>query len=384
MDGGYTHVSNMDLPAGYTYFAQFVFHDLTSGGPPRLDLRSLYGGGPGVARDLYDRRQPGLLRSGPTLGTVWVRDVPRDHGGRAVIADWRNDRTIMLSQIHAAFIQLHNLTLAAIPGPDRVAAFCEARTRVLDCYRSIVVNDLLPRLVGEARVRQAFEGTPTIGSQLSEPPLEFTLAIGRIGHALVKPRYHINDDVHAAVLRETHESGLLRDLRGQRLDGRTIVAWDHFFAIGSRIKMQRAAKLNTQICRPLFQLPGSGTTGIGARSIPFRTLAAAEQAKLPSGDAVACELGFTPLDADILWRELPYKGAEAPLWFYILREAEIEEQGRRLGQVGATLLIQVILDALGSNTAQYREEQTLPRHMTDAGTMLSELASGAMPTGLTH
>jgi hypothetical protein len=87
MDGGYVQVSNLELAAGYTYFAQFVLHDLTAGKAPRLDLRSVYGAGPSRARALYDRSRPGMLIAGRLLGDGSQRDLPRDSLGRAAIAD---------------------------------------------------------------------------------------------------------------------------------------------------------------------------------------------------------------------------------------------------------------------------------------------------------
>ena len=67
------------LPAGYTYFGQFVAHDLTflTGGrggttpgglrnrrTPRLDLDSVYGQGPHCEPIYYDRRRPAMFGIG--------------------------------------------------------------------------------------------------------------------------------------------------------------------------------------------------------------------------------------------------------------------------------------------------------------------------------
>ena len=44
MDGGFARVSNQRIAAGYTYFFQFVAHDLTTdASAPSLSLKTVYG-----------------------------------------------------------------------------------------------------------------------------------------------------------------------------------------------------------------------------------------------------------------------------------------------------------------------------------------------------
>lgn len=381
MDGGYIQVSNVEMPAGYTYFAQFVFHDLTSGTPARLDLRPLYGDGPGRSPQLYDSE--GFLRIGRDLGRGIACDVPRDRSGRAVIGDWRNDRTIMLAQVHAGLLQLHNLTLASLGG-SKQAAFSQARRCVEEQYRWLVVNDLLPRLVGRTTVDPALgkrcEYKP-LSARPGTLPLEFSLAVGRFGHAMVKPRYRLNDDLDAVVFGERGGSTRFGDLRGQPLDERARIDWSHFFPVGNPGHMQRAAKLNTRICRPLLELPQCGRpVDPATRSIACRTLAAEEAAGLPAGQDVARAMGFEPLPDDVLWRETPYRYAQASLWFYVLREAEHQCHGRRLGQVGASIVARVVLDALAFDDS-IEDQPPGPPSATTVGELLSSVVCGRLPAG---
>ena len=64
--------------------------------------------------------------------------------------------------------------------------------------------------------------------------------------------------------------------------------------------------------------------------------------RAPSGEAVARKIGAEPLDpADIGlashgWRD------ETPLWFYILREADMVGDGDRLGPVGGRIVGEVL------------------------------------------
>jgi hypothetical protein len=343
MDGGYVQVSNLELPAGYTYFAQFVFHDLTAGVAPRLELRSLYGAGPTRMPRLYDQERPGALRTGRPLGRGTARDLPRDTRGRPVIADWRNDRTIMLGQIHPAFIDLHNAILRRVSPPDSATAFAAARRRVLEQYRWLVLHDLLPRLVDQDAMDWA-SSEASKAAPLERVPVEFSLGAGRAGHAMVKPRYRLNDQFQSVLFADDGASRPLSDLRGQRLTDDAVIDWSHFFPVGSMVPLQRAAKFNPQICRPLFKLPGPRTAQ--QRSIAYLTLAAGERAHLPSGQAVACSLGCVPLASESVWNGLPFGDAEAPLWYYLLREAECQQHGGRLGEVGGRIVARTLLGSV--------------------------------------
>jgi hypothetical protein len=118
------------IPAAYTYFGQFVAHDITfnpvsdltrrrdpesvlSFRTARLDLDSLYGRGPQDSPYLYDRPyekgRAGRFPIGWGLGRG-EEDLPRtnDEPGTALIGDPRNDETTITSQLHLAFMKLHN------------------------------------------------------------------------------------------------------------------------------------------------------------------------------------------------------------------------------------------------------------------------------------
>ncbi|GBL21323.1 hypothetical protein EMGBS4_13830 [Acidimicrobiaceae bacterium] len=102
---------NLDIPAGYTYFGQFVDHDLTLDDrpndltsatdvsslvnlrTPQFDLDSLYGSGPVTSasyitqtRCIYSKAK--LLTGSTDTG---ARDLPRDSRGQAIVGDPRND-----------------------------------------------------------------------------------------------------------------------------------------------------------------------------------------------------------------------------------------------------------------------------------------------------
>jgi hypothetical protein len=340
MDGGYTQVSNIDLPAGYTYFAQFVFHDLTFGNTSRLALASLYGGGPTQSPEFYQSDQPWLLVEGRPVGNHGVSDLPRLRGGQAYIPDARNDRNVMIGQIHAAFIRFHNRVARSEPRSNTSAAkYLAARAQTIHRYRGLVTGDLLPRLTSTETVPAVPIFTARRDTAIcAEIDRAFRLAVGQFGHAMVKPRYRLNDVREAVLFRPMTSTAPYEDLRGQPLSETGVINWAHFFPIGDPNVLQRAARINSSVCAPLFAAP----TREGTCSIPYLTLISAQRAGLSGGRSLAGRLGITPLPPEMIWADMDIFGDDAPLWFYVLREADVREHGRRLGPLGSRVLISFV------------------------------------------
>ena len=98
---------------------------------------------------------------------------------------------------------------------------------------------------------------------------------------------------------------------------------------------------------------------------------------IPSGQAIARTMGvpvLTPIQLDAL---TPF-GMEksTPLWFYTLKEAELMEDGLRLGPVGGRIVGEVFIGLLKADDTSYLAAQpnwtpvlpsTIPGefHMTD-------------------
>lgn len=125
---------DIELPAAYTFFAQFVDHDITldTGSQlhrnelnneeveklgnlrtPSLDLDCVYGFGPEASPYLYDHRQEGRLLVGSEVnGVSNPEDLPRNSEGRALIGDPRNDENLFVSQMQLMFLKFHNRMLS--------------------------------------------------------------------------------------------------------------------------------------------------------------------------------------------------------------------------------------------------------------------------------
>ena len=161
----------MRLPAGYTYFGQFVDHDitfdpvsslvrqndpdaLTDFRTPRFDLDSLYGRGPADQPFLYEPGGVKLRLGEPRSANPEVAgpDLQRNADERALIGDPRNDENLIVSQLQVAMIKFHNKVVDRVAQPTRSSRATTSSSspsrRVRWHYQWVVIHDFLRRLVG--------------------------------------------------------------------------------------------------------------------------------------------------------------------------------------------------------------------------------------------
>ena len=159
-----------NIPAGYTYFGQFIDHDITfdpasslmrrndpngllNFRTPRLDLDNLYGAGPADQPYLYDSSDKAKFAIGEISGRPELPDLPR-FDGRALIGDMRNDENSMVSQLQLAFLLAHNTLVdrarADHPSAEDPEIFELARKTLRWLYQHIVWNDFIPRIAIDA------------------------------------------------------------------------------------------------------------------------------------------------------------------------------------------------------------------------------------------
>ena len=159
---------NPAIPAGYTYFGQFVDHDVTfdprsslqkamdpenleNFRTPAFDLDCVYGRGPADQPYLYDRPGKSFLIGNNGQGDD---DLVRNQSGIAIIGDKRNDENIIVSQLQLIFLKFHNAVLAQHADSD----FEEAQRLVRWHYQWVVIHDWLKRLCGAALVDDILTG----------------------------------------------------------------------------------------------------------------------------------------------------------------------------------------------------------------------------------
>jgi len=378
---------NSRIPAGFTYLGQFIDHDITfdptplaartraSGEinfrTPRFDLDSVYGAGPLVQPYLYDWKESEPRGARLLVGRRTVRDLPRNRQGRALIGDARNDENVIVAQLHLLFLRFHNAVvdhLASQGTPDD-ELFDRARRLVRRHYQWIVVREFLPKVVGTKIADDVLSppsaGTPTVHRRFftwkRRPyiPREFSGAAYRFGHSMVRPGYGVKrkppDVANLEVL--PRDIPIFPGLRGfRRLPASLEIDWERFFKMEPTPlppvprQVQSSMNIDTSIAAPLFTLPDGGP------DLPRRNLLRSRKLELPSGQDVARamdapQLSDKELQLDAFNGNEPVQDAlrrAAPLWYYILCEAESElgKKGKRLGPVGGGIVAEVLVGLL--------------------------------------
>jgi len=89
-------------------------------------------------------------------------------------------------------------------------------------------------------------------------------------------------------------------------------------------------------------------------SLAVRDLERGQGVGLPSGEAIARHVGEEPLSADEVGAVKAGWRGETPLWYYVLREADVRCRGDRLGPVGARIVGEVLVGLLDLDQTSVR------------------------------
>lgn len=410
---------NTGISAGYTYFGQFIDHDLTfdpasslqkANDPdalvdfrtPRFDLDCLYGRGPDDQPYLYESDGLRMLLGRPLTGNPHdpkTRDLPRNappagSPRRALIGDPRNDENVIVSQLHATFLRFHNRIADSCANSH--ADFETVQRLVRWHYQWAVLHDFLPTIVG----RETLEGVlPHLnrGTSILEDkpdlrvfrwknkpfmPVEFSVATYRFGHSMVRPIYRLNTTlVERQVIFSTDPK--IPNLTGFReFPAEWAIEWPLFFKMGAapplgRERVQPAYKIDSSLVNPLGNLPPAIATKVS--SLAERNLLRGLRMGLPSGQDIARKIGVPPIPDDLLRvgkateedaagnKRLvdisPAFRSNAPLWYYVLAEAQQafqkDDTPIRLGPVGGRIVAEVFVGLMLGDTHSFLRQDPL-------------------------
>lgn len=374
--------NNPAQTAGTTFFGQFVDHDMmfdvgsrigqptnpedaVNARTPSLDLDTVYGGGPVASPQLYEPLDTAKLKLG--FGGIF-EDLPRAADGRAIIGDPRDDENVIIAGLHAAFLKFHNNAVDVLrrDGVSGSEVFTRARRLTTWHYQWLVLREFLPAIAG----RPLVDDILTRGRRIYLPktgqaviPVEFQGAAFRFGHSQVRPSYRANlagDDGQPffGMIFDAAGAGQTDpvDLRGGARAPRRFVGWQTFFDFGDE-EVRPNKRTDTRLSTPLFNLPlGAIPSNDPPTALPQRTLLRHLTWKLPSGQRVARAMGERALTETEL-SELKSLGVgferSTPLWYYILKEAELTEQGLHLGPVGGRIVAEVLIGLLQSDVNSF-------------------------------
>jgi hypothetical protein len=374
---------------------------------PSLDLDSLYGAGPQDPGSAKFYEADGLhLKMGDTVAAFGdagrpKTDLPRVGTGSnnaakrtALIPDPRNDENLAVAQTHLAMIRFHNRVVDTLPGTVPAAQkFTTARDIVVRHYQWMIRTDFLPRIVKKKPIddvfnngRKAFE-VGAIPTDVPTMPIEFAVAAFRLGHSMIRDAYNWNKNFEAGGgsldLLFTF-SALSGDLGGNlKLPANWIADFRRLYDFNEiprpdlvvpAAKFNRAMRLDTKLVNPLQRLneqtlglPPNQPQGDPRLNLAFRNLTRARMVRLATGQQMLRFLknkgvvmtgltkpqirdgngGATLDQLTATQRDALLKNT--PLWFYLLREAELNNG--KLRGVGGRIVAETFHRAIEGSTS---------------------------------
>lgn len=390
---------------GYTYFSQFVGHDLTHDstpleGPyaepeltpnyrtPSLDLDHVYGGGPAISPFLYEG-EPGaeLFKIGATTPEGYPRDLPVEHGMALIgdLQDTRNLDNLILRQLHVVFLKFHNEAIRQlgssppnITGIDNLGPgtlFERAQRLVRWHYQWIVRHDFLPRIVHTGVWDYQARRNPRRPERDKRYsiPVEFSLAAFRFGHSMVRNAYRLNCRQKRVVIGDLMALGQ----KASPILDDYLIEWGTFFdGLPTSGPQASSNFIDTSVSLAMHGLSPStirlsnSMESPDPSDLPVRTLLRGARAGLPSGQEVADTLlaqgrikaddrltsaQLTDDTCDDSGSVLREAGLEqnTPLFYYLLKEADLTAGGIILGPIGSHIVSEVIQSALEADPDSY-------------------------------
>ena len=185
---GFGDDDSKHVPAGFTFLAQFLDHDLdfdptsslerqtdpnaiTNFRTPALDLDNVYASGPMASPNIYDQANADQLLVNGT-------DLARNAQGKALIGDPRNDENMIVSQLELAFMKCHNAIVVGLYAGTFKDAFGAPATMNEDTtggestvflaaqqllrwhYQWMVIHEFLPLFCGNTVVDDILSNGP--------------------------------------------------------------------------------------------------------------------------------------------------------------------------------------------------------------------------------
>jgi len=386
-------INNSGIHSGYTYLGQFIDHDIifthitreardltdscmlgdsqlrpfepsyirenvTNQRTAILELEAIYGGSQPAPRDgklmALGRvvKHPGANPNSDESQDLPLSEVAATAGNRVpLMGDPRNDQTVILSQLHVAFLRAHNAIVRKLD-----CTFDDAQRLLRQHYLWMIVHDFLKK-VAKPTVVDRVLNSPTPRYSPAQDfflPLEFNSAAFRFGHSMIRSNYYLNDDLPGAELRDIFILKAVRNPNGGSfvsLPLSKVISWKEFLPEGENV----ARLLDTQLVEPLLAVLDAKEEVVPCEArLAVQDLKRGYMMRLPTGQAIAKHCDIPALTenqllnacANVRQREILIHSPllqRTPLWFYVLAEATAQEDGQRLGELGSYLVSEVLI-----------------------------------------
>ena len=347
---------------------------------PALDLDSVYGAGPvrsrsSTTRSDHDQAQARERR--PLRGPA----APRGRHG-----DHRRPAQRREPDHRGAALRLHR---ASTTRRSTTSARKGRRRRGRRVRGGAPADDLALPVAGRPRVPAA-DRRPGDGRRRPPPrpallppargaafmPVEFQTGTYRFGHSMVRPSYRANlAGDNGQPFFALHLRPARRRARPTPTTCEAAPARRGGSSAGRRSSTSATARSSRTSGSTRRSPRRCSTCRSGAiahattrpTALPQRNLLRHLTWQLPSGQSVARAIGVTPLaGADLAGARRLGVGFErsTPLWYYVLKEAEVVADGLHLGPVGGRIVAEVLIGLLQTDPGSYLATQ--PRWRPDA------------------
>ena len=406
------------IDAGYTYFGQFLDHALTcdptrprevwtleddqlkNERTSRLDLDHLYGVGPNQGEASAHFESDGArLKVGPVIDSLLQHgpeqrsfDLGIDERGNLLIGDDRAADNLILREITAVFARLHNRAVeqfrATISNPAEL--FEKAQRQSNWQFQRLICYDYLPQILDAGVYRSVFlKKKPKLKWQRFTVPVEFSGAAMRFGHSMVRDTYFLSEPLDDRTLVEIRAFGHTK----AQLDPVHEIDWGFLFQNASASTPLSAQPIDTKIAATLLSLehppcllydPGATFSRTSGKiSLPVVSMWRGAGLRLASGRVASEAFGHAPLTETELTTDS--KGVptaqgdviksygllpDPPLFYYLLKEAEVRNDANTLGPTGSQIIAETIYGALAA------DEDSIFRHPDAAKPILWDIAGG--------
>ena len=393
------------IPAGYTYFFQFISHDIVPDtrpnsfsrqASPMLNLDSLYGTGENGFNPLLFNADGTFKHHNSQDFDVWREPAPaRENDFRAFIPEPRNDENVIVVQIHRLWQKLHDVLVGKLQsaGMAEVTQLIQtAQQYTIAIFHHVLIYDALPRLIMPEVYKYFFEDFKPFYFSEDRPftgiPVEFSHAAFRFGHSMLRPAYAIN------WLNSVRLEKLLRNSPMNYLTANEQINWRFFFDCKGSKTADNALEIDVFITPDMHQV--FRNTGIARLN-----LLAGENAHLASMQTVINEIlskrhykQFSGIfshelkkdrltttsnsyETDFIYERLAetIKQNRTPLWLCILHEnlTDSPKNRAKLGLIGSAIISDVLRSSILEN---YKDENI--QSISDAFTTFKSIRDLAL------